>query len=298
MIDRALGCALGHAMGDAYGRPIEFVSGIAVRITPLRVKAGQFLWTDDTHMSLYVGQALRDCDRPLDEDELGHAVGRRFVEWLSDPRTPTSGPGGTCLRGARAYDEGRDWRRSGDPGSDGCGAVMRIWPVAVACEGEELAMAARVQALVTHAHDNAVNGAVVAAELLRRTLVEGRFDAALVTSVLPLAKGDVHVALSAALELSGRDDEWLDEAAVPPGDGGWRTPSALGLAVTAALRWGDDFETAIDRAARIDGDSDSVACLAGMFLGAAGGTAVLPEAWLDVLPEKDAIADLARALLQ
>jgi len=66
----------------------------------------------------------------------------------------------------------------------------------------------------------------------------------------------------------------------PRRDPGWRSGGALGLAVAAMLRWGDDVPMAIEKAARIDGESDSVASL---FLGAAGGIDAIPESWLDSL---------------
>ena len=90
--------------------------------------------------------------------------------------------------------------------------------------------------------------------------------------------------------------DWLDEAAIAPGDGGWRSPSALGLALCAALRWGSNFEEAIDKATRIIGDSDSVGCLAGMFLGAEGGTSKLPVSWLNALPARGDLETLAKKL--
>ena len=37
-----------------------------------------------------------------------------------------------------------------------------------------------------------------------------------------------------------------DHRDLPPGDGGWRAGSALGLAVAAALRWAGDFGQAVE----------------------------------------------------
>ena len=103
--------------------------------------------------------------------------------------------------------------------------------------------------------------------------------------------------LAAAIGFSQRGSpQWLEEAAIPDGGGGWRSPSALGLAVAAALTWGDHFAVAVEKAARIAGDSDSVACLTGMFLGAAGGVAALPSGWLSVLPRRGEIEMMARLL--
>ena len=106
-------------------------------------------------------------------------------------------------------------------------------------------------------------------------------------------------ALQAALSFARRPEAerlWLDEPSIPDGSGGWRSASALGLAVAATLTWGRDFATAVEKGARIFGDSDSVACLVGMFLGGADGTGVLPPRWLEVLPDRQTIADLAVAL--
>jgi ADP-ribosylglycohydrolase len=65
--------------------------------------------------------------------------------------------------------------------------------------------------------------------------------------------------------------------------------------VAAGLAWGTDVRTAIDRAARIDGDSDSVACLVGLFLGAVGGLDALPREFVDAVPAREKIEQLARA---
>jgi hypothetical protein len=65
----------------------------------------------------------------------------------------------------------------------------------------------------------------------------------------------------------------------------------------AALRWGHDPALAMEKAARINGDSDSVACLVGMLLGGAGGEAVLPAGWLTGLQDAREIGELATRLV-
>jgi hypothetical protein len=62
-------------------------------------------------------------------------------------------------------------------------------------------------------------------------------------------------------------------------------------------RWPADLGTAVEKAARIGGDSDSVACLTGALLGAALGTRAIPPNWLATLPQRDAIQGLADRLL-
>lgn len=302
--ERARAAFLGLALGDAFGRTLEFVSGARVRTLPVEIRAGEFRWTDDTHMALYLAEAvLAHGPGPVDADRFGEAVGEQFSRWLDDPLTHTTSPGTTCLEGARRWRARRDWRTSGVRERAGCGAVMRICPLAIACGGDDLTTAARVSAMVTHAHPNAVEAAVAASHLLRWALEEGRFDSELVERAIagvrgPWSEGGGSVvrALEAALAEGQRDEPWLDEAAIPEGDGGWLAPSALGLAVAAALRWRGDFAQAVERGARIQGDSDSVACLAGMFLAAADGPSVLPASWLACLPERERIEELAGRL--
>ncbi len=280
--DRAVNAFLGLAMGDAYGRTLEFARGNTVRTMP--VDTSNLRWTDDTHMSIYLAEAvLEHGPGPLDEDRLGRAVAEAFLRWERDPLTPSTAPGNTCLAGVRNYRHGGDWRGSGIAHSDGCGAVMRVVALPMRFGGDELDRAARISAVVTHAHPNALEAAEATCRLLRALLDGKPLTADLVLSLAgPNLTGE---ALRAAVA------HGCDEHAIPPGDGGWRSPSALGIGVAAALS-GRDFEGAIDLAARIDGDSDSTACIAGMLLGAAG--LPLPGDWLPGLQDRGRIEGLAR----
>lgn len=303
-----LAAFLGLALGDAYGRSLEFVTGPRVRTRPVAIPSSDFMWTDDTHMARYLMDAIERLApaqrHPLCEDAFGRAVGEAFVDWAADPLTPSTAPGNTCLQGAAAFSTSGDWRTSGVRHSDGCGAVMRIAPLSLVWSGAELVAAARVQAVVTHAHPNAPAAAVAGSLLLRRLLDGASLEPATVlevahqVSILDEGTPTVVAALEAAVAQAGRDAlPWLDERHIPDGDGGWRSPSALGLAVVAALRWGDDFRVCVDKAARIDGDSDSVACLAGMLVGAAGGVEALPEDWLAALPRRAWLEEGVQVLL-
>jgi ADP-ribosylglycohydrolase len=302
--NRARAAFLGLALGDAYGRPLEFVHLPQVRSLKVDITKGSFRWTDDTHMALYLAEAiLEHGPGPVDPDRFGNGVGAQFSKWLDDPLTPSTAPGNTCKAGAENWRATHNWRTSGVATSDGCGAVMRICPLAFAFAGEDLTTAARISAVVTHGHPNAREAAIAASHLLRWTLEAGEFNASLVTRAIEGLRGPwneggvVANALEAAIAEGSRAGEWLDEHAVPNGDGGWKSPSALGLAVAAALRWRHDFALAVEKAARIEGDSDSVACLTGMFLGAADGTKVLPGPWLEVLPERARIEQLSERLV-
>ena len=297
---------LGLALGDAYGRPLEFVSGERVRTTKVQLDSTLFMWTDDTHMSLYLADAVLQMPQDrFQEEEFGHLVGSSFSLWFEDPLMPSTAPGNTCLAGVRNYREINDWRHSGVKTSDGCGSVMRICPLGISYSGEILDKAAEISSLITHAHPNAVATCVAASRILRKALETGLISKSYISQLADEMEEeypkaiDLPKALRAAIKQANQADlEWLDEEAIPAGDGGWRAPSCLGLALTAVLRWGHNFATAIDKAARINGDSDSVACLAGMFIGAAKGLSALPSSWLSSLPMREDIRKKAQQLLK
>jgi ADP-ribosylglycohydrolase len=298
--DRAIGSFLGLALGDAFGRPLEPLQGAAVRALPVDVSGDRFDWADATHMALYLASAiLEQAPDRLDENVFAKSVGKAFCRWLADPSTASAAAGAGCLKGVGTWCRTRDWHTSGVPDSDGSGAVMRIAPLGVAFAGAELDRTAFISAKLTHGHPNAAEAAVAACRLLRAVLVRGRLDSALVEQTAAgLESGSmVAAALRAAIRQATEPlNGWLDERAIPSGDGGWRAPSALGLAVAAALRWGEDFSVAVEKSARIDGNSQSVAALTGMFLGAAGGTAVLPPGWCAGVRSREMLETLARSL--
>jgi ADP-ribosylglycohydrolase len=70
---------------------------------------------------------------------------------------------------------------------------------------------------------------------------------------------------------------------------------ALATALLCALRHADDPVSAIARAATTSGDSDSLACLAGAFHGAAHGMTAWPVEWLDRIEYAADLAFLGRA---
>ena len=91
--ERAQGALLGLACGDRFGASLEFVTDGSVRDRVVHLGH----WTDDTHMSLYLGEAilaqgLITPRTPFDPARFGTAVGEAFVRWLRDPLTPSTAP--------------------------------------------------------------------------------------------------------------------------------------------------------------------------------------------------------------
>ena len=214
---RAIGAFLGLAAGDAFGRPLEFITGLKVRQARVSTDPHDFMWTDDTHMSLYLADALLNVTgQGFNENVLGTAIGEAFSKWYEDPLTPSTAPGNTCLEGVKNFIDSGNWQTSGIQSSDGCGAVMRLCPLALVYRGDNLDSAAAISAQVTHAHPNAIAATVAGARLLRTTLEKGELTPQMVLDAaaaieLTHPKGvDVPTALRAAVMHSQMDDvEWL-----------------------------------------------------------------------------------------
>ena len=63
-----------------------------------------------------------------------------------------------------------DWRKSGIERSDGCGAVMRIVAIPLVLRDQDLSMASKISAKITHAHPDALASSVAACLILQNTL--------------------------------------------------------------------------------------------------------------------------------
>ena len=295
---RSQGAFLGLALGDAYGRPLEFIRSPAVRHHPVDTR--HLRWTDDTHMALYLAGAIASVDE-FDPEHFGRAWREQVIAWSDDPLTPSTAPGNTCLTGAARAKQGLSWRDCGVVHSDGCGAVMRVAALPMRWRGSSLDEAARISAMVTHGHPNAIYSTITLCRILRDLLEGAPPGADTIRRHAERSRRDGHPdVISRAME---QGVKWamdqrargrigaLPECEVETGDGGWRSVSCLGLAIAAALA-GQSFEEVIDLATRIEGDSDSVGAVAGMLAGAAWPDD-LPADWLSGLDEADTIRQTA-----
>ena len=300
---RIEGAFLGLALGDAYGRTLEFVSGETVQQNAVLIDPNVFMWSEETHISMYVADAVLQMPQSkFDAEQFGHLLGTYLSMWLDDPLMPSTNPGNTTLAGVQNYKDIKDWRQSGVQSGDGSAAITRICPIALAYDGVILDEAAQIAAQITHGHHNALASAFATARLLRIALKQGSLTTEHVAQIALEVKetfndvDDVIHSIEAAIWQSKRDIEWLDDAEMPLTDGGWRSPSTLGLALTSVLKWGDNIAVAIEKSARINGDSDAVAALTGMFLGAIYGSTQLPNTWLAALPQREDIRNKAKKL--
>ncbi|MEO3924712.1 ADP-ribosylglycohydrolase family protein [Micromonosporaceae bacterium B7E4] len=317
------------AYGDALGAPTEFlpVAEIERRYGPSgpRDLVGQpARVTDDTQMGLAVGWALHDAGPAVTPELLEPLLRQRFVAWAQSPENNRA-PGMTCLRACGGLAEGLRWQAATVTDSKGCGANMRVTPVGLVpgYDLETLAGVAQLQAGLTHGHPTGLAASELTAYavrvlrdgaaltelpgLLRERAVRQRTvyradwlgdlwqRPAVDDPVTFIARGwdeclGVLDALDAALALP---DYGTDPCAAT--GAGWIAEEALATALYCAIRHADDPVSALARGATTSGDSDSIACLAGAFVGAAYGMAGWPADWPDRIEYADQLGTLGAA---
>ena len=281
-IDRAEGMIYGLAIGDALGYPTEFMSLSAIKdrygdegIQDLPDPA---LYTDDTQMAITIAEALikagyRDVDAIMD------AVRDEFIKWRHSPENNRA-PGNACLQGVRNLERGIHWAESGVADSKGCGSAMRVAPIGYLYQHdpEKLREVARATALCTHGHPTAVAASVGAAYLVKLAL-DGVEPDSMIPELLQFTKDiseEFEQKVSMVMEcLEYRSEE---EALKALGEG-WVGEEAVALALYCFLRYPNDYAKTVVRGANTNGDSDSIACVAGGISGARLGIDAIPVDW-------------------
>jgi len=304
--ERYRGCILGLAIGDALGMPTEFLSLAEIRarwgpegVTDLEAgswPAGSF--TDDTQMTLALAEGILAAGRDAAVDTIMAEVGREFVRWMEEPLGGHRAPGNTCLTGCRNLAAGVPWREAGVAESKGCGSAMRAAPVGLVWLGdyERIREIGVAQSLATHGHPCALAGSVAVAALVSMAL-EGVAPGEMLGRVLDLTadRGDEFAAQMAVVPevLDLPDAEaWTDLG------GGWVAEEAVAGALWCFLRSPNDYRATVLRAASTDGDSDSLACIAGAISGAYNGLDAIPQDWRDRVERVGYLADVADRLFE
>lgn len=267
LYNRALGAYLGLACGDALGATVEFMTpreiraqyGIHREITGggwLRLKPGQV--TDDTEMSLHLGQAiLASGGWSL------AAVADSFVAWLKSRPVDV---GAICRRGIRRYMLDGTIHGPESDSDGGNGAAMRNLPVALFTLGDE-ALFERCtleQSHITHHHALADAG----------TLALGRM-----TQIL-LSGGGVKACRPVATRLVETHRQFRFEPY--PG----RASGYIVDTVQTVLHHffhTDNFESCVVETVNCGEDADTTGALAGMLAGALYGAEAIPSRWLERL---------------
>jgi ADP-ribosyl-[dinitrogen reductase] hydrolase len=292
--DRAEGCLLGLACGDALGGAVEFSDRASLDRRfpdgirdimgggPHRLAIGDY--TDDTSMALAIARACTADGIDLDR------VARNYVAWYR------SGPkdiGIATSNALRLIADGIPWQLAGErlqtasaQGVAGNGTVMRCAPLAIRFADDPITLkhASIETSRMTHADSRATEGAVALnqaiAWLLRGGETEGLLDAA----IARVTDQRVRNAITGAPS--------LDRSAIRSGGYVLDTLTAAFWCLLTT----NSAEIAIRRAVELGDDADTTGAVVGALAGALYGQSGLPARWLSVIQDRHDIAALARRL--
>jgi ADP-ribosyl-[dinitrogen reductase] hydrolase len=275
--DRIRGCAVGAAVGDALGMPLEFgprqrADRLVREMRPGRVPSGSF--TDDTEMALAVAESLV-AHYPLEAADLA----QRFLAWYRTGPADVGIHTGSVLE---RIDGGQGWQAAakavqrGIPDAAGNGSVMRCWPVALAHWDDTIGLLAdsRLQSRVTHAHADCEAGCAFVNAVIY-FLLHGAGTAEAVAHAVQVTGDGMVADFRQVIEAAaGRNREELKNS-------GWvrhTVESAVwGLLTTTS------FEEAVVQVVNLGDDTDTAGAVVGALAGAAYGLEAIPGRWREAV---------------
>ena len=291
-LDRAKGCLLGLAIGDAVGTTLEFLPRDVEHVSdmvgggPFNLKKGE--WTDDTSMAL----ALADTYVANNNFDF-RDFSQRLCRWYKNGENSHNGKCFDIGNATRAALEGSlaqgvDWYGNDHPSTAGNGSIIRLAPTAIfrrhTLSGTWRESAA--QSRCTHRAVEAVNGCELLGAQLHLALNGADKEEAL--SPMPRALYPRPLIINAGEYKQKTRDQIRSSGYVI---------DTLEAALWAVWNT-DNFKDAILLAANLADDADSVAATAGQIAGALYGVSGMPEEWVTQVAWSEHIQGLAQRLFE
>lgn len=264
--ERIINALYAQAVADAVGDPFEFKSNIfPSQVSRYAGEAKTLSITDDTQMALFGFEAMNAIKMGIKPD---FAFKKAYLSWYHTQTKkpdflPMGGlmqfkslyelraPGNTCLQALSEV--GYHGKRQPND-SKGCGSVMRLLPIAL--DIPNALQNGLLSADITHGH-------IENAEAVR-----------------------LYVHMLAHIDLRTPIMTDPNIKSIEHYGAGWTALSCVQMAIWAYLK-ANDFNELLQLSISHDGDSDSVAAVAGSLWGYAGRE--VPQNLIDKLVEKDAI---------
>jgi len=276
----------GLAIGDALGMPFETASRDRPDLLAWDGKSygssdyhmldpGQ--WTDDTQMSMALGQSL-----VVHQEYTQEAVALGYLNWF---KGDCRGIGNSTRRAMEALASGVSCQDSGVQNATGNGTAMRAAPIGVFYRYDP-ALAGRIaarDARITHLSIEAFEGSRAVAVAVALLSIGHQKD-----QMLPSVLSHME------------DSKVRDVLRHPqrPGDGvSPYVVETVNAAFFAFLNT-NNYHDAVEMAVRFGGDTDSVASITGALAGAHYGIEGIPDYYLTQLERSQEIQELDLELLK
>src|SRR5215471_15829515 len=166
--DRILGCILGGAIGDAFGRPYE-----NLRPPIVISEVDEWRLSDDTQLTLATCEAIAGRDGAVDPA----AIAAAFARWHRARRI--TGMGSNTLKALTELVAGGHWALVGGKGERAAsnGAAMRAAPLAFCLDPNDDVEKRTIRDVsrITHHHEEAYAGALAVVAAVRAA-ADGSWD--------------------------------------------------------------------------------------------------------------------------
>ncbi|MAT42644.1 MAG: hypothetical protein CL609_09905 [Anaerolineaceae bacterium] len=299
--DRVYGCAVGAAVGDALGMPLEFGPPQPDNNPVTEMKAGRLpagTFTDDTEMALAVATSLIQSN-PIDP----HDVAQRFLVW-AESNPPDIGIQTRLvldkIKQGKTWLETKQWMLKTRPDAAGNGSAMRCWPVALAHwqNWSQNKHDTILQNEITHPHPDCISACIFINHLISNALLGSELLAS-----IPSAYNEAAFSNEFLQRLMQAPSKTRNQLA----NSGWVQHSLE--SVVWSLSNTNSFKDAVIQVVNLGNDADTAGAIIGAIAGAFYGLSTIPNSWLNQLqgfyPPNDPmrwnveqIKDIAKKLMQ
>lgn len=298
LVEKIKSVMLGHAVGDALGVPVEFLSRSELDINPVTKMTGngtwpvpKGTWSDDTSMSLGTLVALVNYGVNYDK------IFENFAKWYYRGEFTATGRafdvGNACRISIRNYfEEGLPWYDAGTKGefSNGNGSLMRIHPAVLYLSDKNLSLDKKLEIIhnvssLTHAHK-------------RSKIACGIYAFVLWEILISQSKQAVFLGLKKAQEFYKEEDELIHfdrlfsqsfiETNISLIKSSGYVVDTLESSIWCLLTT-ETYKDCVLKAVNLGEDTDTVGAVAGGLAGALYGYDSIPKEWKDDLLKLDYI---------
>ena len=288
IVDRYLGSVIGATVGDALGAGYEFTN--PSEDDQIEMCGGGLFdwapgeWTDDTQMTLGILKALAE------DESTPVAIAANFIEWYEsnppDIGTQTRNVLGSTADAHELHIMSAAFLDA-NPGAAGNGALMRTSPVPLITRTDrnKIADFATEIASLTHAHKDSISACILWSLALHEAIHSGTYGSdfdwvGTVRNGINYLDPDKKERWE---KLIG-DTEIKDPRTFNPN--GWVVTAfqaALSVIQQTPIKEEDPsshFKDTLVNAVKIGDDTDTVASIAGAYLGAVWGKSAIPDEWI------------------
>ncbi len=336
LVDKCRGTLVAGAAGDALGYAVEFLSfdeivkqyggkGITAFQTDID---GVALVSDDTQMTLFTADGLLSAllaEARGNRDVSGY-ISAAYQHWyVTQTRraTPMKGsflthvrrmwerraPGNTCMT---ALDTIMNGTGHVSNNSKGCGAVMRVAPIAIygathpdVMNFEHMARLAGASSEITHCHAMSTYASMALTLIIAYCLTDDNIDRTkfrfiVIDRAMRLMRlyypdnvvvANLYTLVHKAIWAAESDEP--DVSCIANLGEGWIAEETLAIALFSVMRHIDSVSECLECAVNHSGDSDSTGSVAGNIIGAIKGFSAIPQHLTERLELRDLIVSVA-----